>query len=103
MRLVLQDGDVVRMLLRRLGWVGRRVEDEREPYGRRTGQQSARSSKASGGSRSGQQALKGELVQAHRPAHGQMMREAAEFQPKLFELIRGRLMRLNYSRRTEQA
>ncbi|WP_076587914.1 integron integrase [Solilutibacter tolerans] len=31
------------------------------------------------------------------------MRQAAEFQPELFELIRRRLRRLNYSKRTEQA
>lgn len=103
MELALQDRDVVRILLRRLGWCGRRVEDEREPYGRRTGQQGAPPPKVRGDNQSTQHALKGELLQVHRPAHGQMMREAAEFQPKLFELIRNRLKRLNYSRRTEQA
>ena len=103
MELGLQDKDVVRMLLRRLGWVGRRVEDEREPYGRGSIRRNPSSSQMRGGGRPDSQTLKGELLQAQNPAHGQMMREAAEFQPKLFELIRNRLKRLNYSRRTEQA
>ena len=103
MKLGSRDRGVVRALWQRLGALGRRVEDEREPYGRGYGRKSSIAPKTFDGNQRTPEALKGELVPARNPIHGRAMQEAAEFQPQLFEMIRGRLKRLNYSRRTEQA
>ena len=104
MELEPRDGDVVKSLWRRLGLFGRRVEGEREPYGRKFGRRSpqapARMPETDQGA---PEVMTGEWVGARKPEHGRMMRESAEFQPELFEQVRKRLKRLNYSRRTEQA
>lgn len=98
-----RDRDVVRSLWRRLGWLGRRVEEEREPYGRGFGRKSQVSTRPAEADRPALRVLTGELISARNPERGRMMREAAEFQPALFEQVRRRLKRRNYSRRTEQA
>lgn len=43
------------------------------------------------------------IVEGRRSDLAQLQREASSFQPELFEAIRQRVRRLNYSRRTEQA
>lgn len=43
------------------------------------------------------------VIEGHRTDLAQLQREASSFQPELFEAIRQRVRRLNYSRRTEQA
>lgn len=104
MELEPRDGDVVKSLWGRLGLLGRRVEDEREPYGRKFGRRSPQApARMPETDRAAPQVLTGEWVGARKPEHGRMMRESAEFQPELFEQVRKRLKRLNYSRRTEQA
>ncbi len=103
MQLVPHDVDVISKLWRRLAWLGRRVEDKREPYGRRRSRKDQTATSPPGRRQTSQQALRGELVQVGDPTRARMMREAAEFQPELFEQVRKRLKRLNYSRRTEQA
>lgn len=102
MELGAKDEGVVQLLWKGLGWLGRRVEDDRERYGtgRHRGKPTYLAAKQSPQPK---RPNKGELIPARSPTHGQMMREAAEFQPELFELIRRRLKRLNYSKRTEQA
>lgn len=103
MELRLQVGGVVRGLWRRSGVLGRRVEDEREPYGRVGRPRGTSTAAAYGSKRRDSQARSGDIEPARNPAHGRAMREAAEFQPALMDQIRQRLKRLNYSRRTEQA
>ena len=98
-----RDGDVARKLWRRLAWLGRRVEDEREPYGKGFGRRSGVSGNPEGKGGVPSRALEGELVAARDAGRARAMREAAEFQPELFEQVRKRFSRLNYSRRTEQA
>ena len=103
MELRLQVGGVVRGLWRRSGVLGRRVEDEREPYGRVGRRRVSSTAGPYAGGRRDSQARSGDIEPARNPAHGRAMREAAEFQPALMDQIRQRLKRLNYSRRTEQA
>ncbi len=43
------------------------------------------------------------VIEGRRTDLAQLQREASNFQPELFEIIRQRVQRLNYSRRTEQA
>lgn len=91
--------DVIRALWHRLALLGRRVSDDREPYGNR-GRRLPLRTKAD-------KELVDPAMVSYLPArnggHAGHMRDAAAFQPELFELIRQRLKRLNYSRRTEQA
>ena len=112
MELGLRSGGVVTELWRRLGLVGRRIEDEREGYGRfrrpdgaqRTpaepsGPKVLADSPGSGAARR----LSGEVIPAKSPGQGTLMREAEAFQVDLFVMMRRRLQALHYSRRTEQA
>lgn len=103
MELGARDRDVIQLFWRGLGWLGRRVEDERERYGRKPPRSVELKAESAKSEHSDRNLLTGELIPSRMNTHGQMMRQAAEFQPELFELIRRRLRRLNYSKRTEQA
>lgn len=104
MELEHQDRGVIRVSRWFSGTFGLHVREEREPYSRNKGHRGAAAEEH--GERKDhtpRASRKGEIIPARNPERGRAMREAIAFQPDLFEHIRRRIKRLNYSRRTEQA